>query len=249
MGRLITVLALLLVMGPAWAQDESSSDERARSLFDDGAEAYELGRYEDAIPLWEESWRLSLQPLILYNLANAYERAGHLEQALESLERYRPSAPSEERAVLDQRIEALEVRVAAVQAERDLEAAEDARREAERLAERQRAEQAEMRQERSTEQTRSPAGWLVGGLGVAALGTGLGFTVAAGNSRTQVATYCVDGGPCSVQAADYVARNRTHRIAAWTGLGVGAVGLGVGSVMIALPLSGSGFGLTVRRRW
>jgi tetratricopeptide (TPR) repeat protein len=246
---MIPVVLALLLAGAALAQDDVSTQERARQLFDEGAAAYEAGRYEAAIPLWEESWRLSLQPLILYNLSNAHERMGNLELALEYIERYRQQAPLDEQPLLEQRIDALQVRVAAIEAERDRTAAEQARREAERLVERQQLVQQSQQAGSAVERSRSPAGWIVGGVGVAALATGVAFTAAAGRSRSQVAAYCDDDGLCSVDSEPWVARNRTHRALAWTGLGVGAVSVGVGGVLLAVPLDGRGVGLSLGGRW
>ncbi|MFT4623858.1 MAG: tetratricopeptide (TPR) repeat protein [Myxococcota bacterium] len=248
----LTALAAWLWLAPIAAAQEEDASERARTLFDDGAAAYEEGRYEDAIPLWEESWRLSMESLILYNLANAYERAGRLEDALDNLLRYAPGAPEDEQDLLDKRIDALEVRVAAIKAERDRAAAEEARREEQALAERRRIEQEAMSRSAVDERTKSPAGWIVGGIGAAALLTGAGFVAATGSSRGQLTTLCVDGdagATCPVEAQPFVARNRTHRIAAWTGLGVGAIGIGVGGVLLAVPLDGRGVGLSFGRRW
>jgi len=82
---LILTLALLLGMtGPAAAQ-KSADDERARELYDNGAILYEEGRYEDAIAAWKAAYDLSPKPLLLFNVANAYERIGGLLDAPEKL--------------------------------------------------------------------------------------------------------------------------------------------------------------------
>lgn len=93
------------------AQAEEEAEKRARSLFENGASLYEEGRYEDAILAWEEGYRLSKRPLFLFNIANAQERLGKLEDALASLNRYRAFAPDEERDVLEKRVRNLEQRV------------------------------------------------------------------------------------------------------------------------------------------
>jgi len=71
---LSTSLAVLVVMAsvavpvPAMAQQPS-----AEALFDEGRKAYRLGKYEDAVKKWEESYSLSNNALILYNIGLAYK--------------------------------------------------------------------------------------------------------------------------------------------------------------------------------
>lgn len=95
------------------AQAGEEDEARARSLFENGARLYEEGRYEEAILAWEEGYRLSKRPLFLFNIANAQERLGKLEEALSSLNRYRAFAADDEREVLEKRVRNLEQRVKA----------------------------------------------------------------------------------------------------------------------------------------
>ena len=95
------------------AQAGEEDEARARSLFENGARLYEEGRYEEAIMAWEEGYRLSKRPLFLFNIANAQERLGKLEEALSSLNRYRAFAADDEREVLEKRVRNLEQRVKA----------------------------------------------------------------------------------------------------------------------------------------
>jgi len=118
------VTALLLWwIGAAWALDPlppapdpaaitPADDARARELFENGAMLYDEGRYEDAIAAWTEAWRLSGRALLLFNMANAAERVGRWEDAMELLSRYRAFAPADERDVLDRRIGNIERRLA-----------------------------------------------------------------------------------------------------------------------------------------
>jgi tetratricopeptide (TPR) repeat protein len=115
---LFVILALLGLCEPAttWGQDrpETSSgeaDARARELFENGRTLYEEGRYEDAIVAWEEAYRLTGRPPLLLNVANARERVGQYQQALEDLNRYRAYARAEERESLERRMRNLELRI------------------------------------------------------------------------------------------------------------------------------------------
>ncbi len=110
----VVVAASLLLTGPgtALAQSAVNDDTKARLLFDNGAVLYEEGRYEDAIAAWERAYELSPRPLLVFNIANAHERAGHWYEAHEALNRYRAFAPVDERPILERRIRNLENRIA-----------------------------------------------------------------------------------------------------------------------------------------
>lgn len=97
------------------------ADARARELYQLGDEFYANGRYEAAEEAFAEAHRLSGRPLLLFNLANAQERSGRWELAVQNLRLYRESAPSSEHASLDARIRALERRID----ERDAEARDE----------------------------------------------------------------------------------------------------------------------------
>jgi tetratricopeptide (TPR) repeat protein len=97
--------------GPAQPVTQAD-DRRARELWENGAILYSEGRYEDAIAAWTEAYRLSRRPIILTNLANAQERLGRWNDALDSLNRYRAFAVASEREALDRRIANIERRLA-----------------------------------------------------------------------------------------------------------------------------------------
>lgn len=107
---MLALTALLVSVAPSVRADEAS-DARARELFDNGALLYEEGRYEDAVAAWQMAYELSPKPLLLFNIANAQERLGRYQEALDSLNRYRAFAPKDERKILDRRITNLEKRV------------------------------------------------------------------------------------------------------------------------------------------
>lgn len=102
----------------------SPAEQRARELYEQGDEAYANGRYDDAISAFREAYSLSARPLLLYNLANAQERAGYLEDAVASLERYQPDASAEEREEVANRIAAMRERIEQQRAQAEAEAAQ-----------------------------------------------------------------------------------------------------------------------------
>jgi len=108
-----------LISPPAHAQGQegsSDSDARARELYENGARLYDEGLYEDAIAAWKAAHDLSERPLLLYNIANAYERIGQYQEALDHLNRYRALAPSSERETLERRMRNIERRLEEEQA-------------------------------------------------------------------------------------------------------------------------------------
>jgi tetratricopeptide (TPR) repeat protein len=242
---LVLVLGLLL-SGNAFAQGgepRDSDDERARVLYQNGAILYEEGRYEDAIRAWEEAHRLSKRPLFLFNIANALERIGRWQEALEYLNRYRAFAPAEERTVLERRMRNIERRLDESRARdaetADRQAEEAARKEAELEAAQARAEEV-ARIEREAAQVApeaSAGGTLIPGVALFATGTGLlglggALSGLATTARTEAAAECKESAglllcPRSATAAleRDEAFSRGGDIALAAGAGIAATGL------------------------
>lgn len=96
---------------PPPASPPSQADvDRARELFDNGQILFDEGRYEDAVTAWEQSYRLSGYPDLLWNISGAYERLGDFRSALAALNKYRAYAPASERETLDRRMRTIEER-------------------------------------------------------------------------------------------------------------------------------------------
>ncbi len=110
------LIAGLLATGVAQSQPgagaSASSESQARTLYAEGDAAYRVGRYEDAIAKFTRAYELSPRPELQFNLANAYERLGKLEEAVAALELYRPAAAPEEQSEIDARVKALRKRIA-----------------------------------------------------------------------------------------------------------------------------------------
>jgi tetratricopeptide (TPR) repeat protein len=76
----------------------ASAEESARELFERGTDAYHIADYDGAIAAWERAYELDPRPLLQYNLSQAYERAGRLEDAVGALETYLQIAPADDAA-------------------------------------------------------------------------------------------------------------------------------------------------------
>lgn len=119
----LSLLASLLVVTShatalAQAPDEASAEE-ARQHFDAATAAFDGGDYPGAVEGFQRAFELTQHPDILYNIYSAAERAGQLELALRSLERYlaEGEVEAERRPVLQERLARLRERVAAQQQE------------------------------------------------------------------------------------------------------------------------------------
>lgn len=60
----------------------STAVDRAKRHYQRGSEAFDVGRFDEAIKELEESYRLSGESVLLFNIAKAYEKLGNLEEAI-----------------------------------------------------------------------------------------------------------------------------------------------------------------------
>ena len=197
---------------------DDPDDARARELYDNGAILYEEGRYEDAIAAWEEAYRLSGRPLLLFNIANALERLGRYDEAMVDLSRYRAFAPAEERETLDRRIRNLELRI-------------DEQKAAPPVVTTTTTTAAP---ERTSSVRVLP--FVLGGVGLAATAGGVVFGVEAMGARKEAAALCQAAGGstwCGEDAASALAADRRDSLLADVGFGLGALGIG-GAIVTAL---------------
>jgi len=201
---------LLLLLSTALAQGDPD-EQRARELYENGAILYEEGEYEQAIDAWEAAYALSEEPLLYYNIANAYERMGRYDEAIDALARYRAFAPSDEREALDRRLRNLETR---------------------------RQEQAAANPTPTApvgpspqEQSVAVAPLALVGLGVVGLGTGAAMGLRARGASTELSTLCVDG-LCPAAAQPLLLMEQRSSITADVGFALGAIALGTGVVWL-----------------
>jgi tetratricopeptide (TPR) repeat protein len=67
---------------------EKQAVEQARIQFREGKEAFDDGRYDQAVAHYLEAYRLTPRPALLFNIALAYEKAGESARALEHYKLY-----------------------------------------------------------------------------------------------------------------------------------------------------------------
>ncbi|MFO0618741.1 MAG: hypothetical protein U0414_39485 [Polyangiaceae bacterium] len=84
----VGALALgLWVPSVAFAVDPAAHD-RALELFQKGREAFKASQFQASIDLIKEAYALEPAPVLLYNLAKAYEGLGDIEHAAATYEQY-----------------------------------------------------------------------------------------------------------------------------------------------------------------
>lgn len=112
LGACLTLALTLLFGSTALAQEpDQDAIERSKQLYANGTTLYEEGNYAQAAQAFEEAYTLSEREVFLYNISNAWERAGDLDKALDYLNQYRVYATPEEAAKLDRRLVSLERRI------------------------------------------------------------------------------------------------------------------------------------------
>lgn len=113
MSHMIRFLALVAVLQSSVVYGQSGRDEEARGLYLAGQAAFDAGRYDDALTRFEESYRLSNRPELLFNMGHSAQLDGQLARAIDAFERYLEEAPNGPNwDGLDERIESLRERVA-----------------------------------------------------------------------------------------------------------------------------------------
>ncbi len=105
----------ILPAAPSAAQD--GDDNRARLHFEAGRSYYEEGAYEQALEEFSRAYGLSHRPALLSNMANCEDRLGRWAEAADHLQEYATTleAGSQERSILERRIENLRTRASAAQ--------------------------------------------------------------------------------------------------------------------------------------
>src|SRR5262245_50652019 len=122
-GALFAGLACLLVAGictaprAAFAQPKSGAaakDAKAEALdlFNQSAELYRQGKFDEAARLLERAYEIHPEPVLLYNLGRAYEGLGDNQKAIDAYTRYLKDEPNaKDRGALERRIETLKQQI------------------------------------------------------------------------------------------------------------------------------------------
>lgn len=163
------ILMLLLLLGePAQALAEVGDErgrEQALDLFEQAETLYDEGRLNEAVELLLEARSLHPEPVLLYNLARAYEGLGELEEAREAYALFLEENPdASDRGAIERRIESIREQIS----ERERLAAELEQREAQEADEALEVGEVES----SVEPTRIVWPWVLMSLGLTTAGVG-----------------------------------------------------------------------------
>ena len=109
------VAILCAAVAPAHAITEE--DERAKAHFLAGQSYYDQASYADALREFNEAYRISKRPALLYNIARCHEALDQYADAVKMLQRYLEADPTTtDRADIETRIANLKERQAAAEA-------------------------------------------------------------------------------------------------------------------------------------
>jgi tetratricopeptide (TPR) repeat protein len=106
MVRRAVLVVCLLFSAVATAQKLTP---KAQEKYNQGKISYDVGEFDAAIAAWKEGYKLSSEPIFLYNIAQAYRHAGNINQALFFYRSYLRNAPdAANRKIAEDRIDELE---------------------------------------------------------------------------------------------------------------------------------------------
>jgi tetratricopeptide (TPR) repeat protein len=112
MRGLMIVAVVCAAVAPARAMTEE--EERAKAHFLAGQSYYDQASYTDALREFNEAYRISKRPALLYNIARCYEGLDQYGDAVKMLERYLEEDPkTSDRPAIETRIRNLKERQAA----------------------------------------------------------------------------------------------------------------------------------------
>jgi tetratricopeptide (TPR) repeat protein len=111
--------ALPILLWCAIAGADARQDEAARNAFKIGRAAYEAGDYQLAYDRFKESFQLSHEPALLYNIASALQGLKRPHDAAEALRSFLRLQPNDaDRPKIEQRVATLEEEQHILDAER-----------------------------------------------------------------------------------------------------------------------------------
>lgn len=204
MRQLLWVGMLLVGPGALAAPAPSRAAQvQARELAKEADRLYSANKYLEAAQLLKEAYAADPNPILLYNLARAYDQAGELDVAQESYLKFvgLPEAPSEQLKRANLALDRLRGLIARRDADARVSAAERARLTADAQSAQERAdlEAQKAREQRAAFEARERdalaqagqsasgrkvAAFVTGGAAVVATGLWIGFGVASLGSRS-----------------------------------------------------------------
>jgi tetratricopeptide (TPR) repeat protein len=106
-------IAAIAPASSAWADDAKPTPEQldaAKKAFGEGKELYDQGKFPEAVEKFKESYRLSRNPVLLYNIGHTLDQAGQKDKALFYYRKFLADAPAAaaQRKEVQKRVEVIE---------------------------------------------------------------------------------------------------------------------------------------------
>jgi tetratricopeptide (TPR) repeat protein len=159
------------------SESESIKTELAKKHYELGEKLYQTSAYQEALQEFEKAYKLEARPALLFNIARCHEVMGQLEQAVSNYELYLKRDPyASNRSVVESRVANLKRRLKQQPAKPPA------------AAEPPQPPQPPPPAPGPTERPaswRATTGWIALGVGAAALGTGIAFTVLAASKADE----------------------------------------------------------------
>jgi hypothetical protein len=110
-----TAIALAIIAPAAWADDAQPTPaqlEKAKKAYGEGKTLFDKGDFPEAVAKFKESYTLSKNPILLYNIAFANESAGQDDIALFYYRKFLTDAPQDaaQRPEVTDRVKVLEAK-------------------------------------------------------------------------------------------------------------------------------------------
>ena len=106
------IIVTILALASAIASAEPTKDqlEQAKAAFTEGKSLHDQGKLVDAVEKFKESYRLSQNPLLLYNIGFTLDEAGQKDNALLYYRKFLSDAPANaaQRKTVEERVKVLE---------------------------------------------------------------------------------------------------------------------------------------------
>jgi tetratricopeptide (TPR) repeat protein len=250
MTSLVVAAAVVTALAPPSSQvafAQKSPRERSalsRDAYDAGKKHYNLGEFDRAIELWKQGYEYKDDPIFLYNIAQAYRQKGDHQKAIFFYRAYIREEPrARNREDVEAKIAELTKLIEAQQNATDSPPVSPSEPPPEGdppplaveaqtpPASAPPVEVAEDRDALGPRPGRSLeiGGAVAGGVGVAALATGIVFLVRASSIEGEIEDAARSGEPWSAELVDRESSGRTSQAIGWVAAGarVGLVATGV----------------------
>jgi len=95
------IAPVALIVAAVLATGTAAAAPSARMSYERGKALYAEGNYEDAAPLFVDAYRISSKPLLLFNAAQAYRKAGRRDEAVAALQWFLEQSQKEDPNVVE----------------------------------------------------------------------------------------------------------------------------------------------------